>query len=117
MLEADFTGFNTPGEYRLQVKGLGASYPFTIGNGVAALFARTYEMGLYHQRCGFSNELPYTRFHKDACHTAFASVPTPAYVAQYPSVERDAQFAEQRLCPFLQQLDSPMPAGFNDFRQ
>ncbi|HWD18005.1 MAG TPA: glycoside hydrolase family 9 protein, partial [Verrucomicrobiae bacterium] len=76
VLEADFTSFNTPGEYRLQVPGLGASYPFMIDSGVAALFARTYELGLFHQRCGFSNELPYSRFHKDACHTAPAIIPS-----------------------------------------
>ena len=41
-------------------------------------FARTYALGLYHQRCGTDDALPYTRFTHDACHTAPAAVPCPA---------------------------------------
>lgn len=78
VFEADFSNFKTPGEYRLQVPGLGASFPFFIDDGVAAAFARTYALGIYHQRCGTSNELPFTRFLHDACHTAPAEVPTMA---------------------------------------
>lgn len=74
--EADFSSFKTPGEYRLQVPGLGASFPFFIDSGIAAAFARTYALGIYHQRCGTANELPFTRFTHDACHTAPAEVPT-----------------------------------------
>ena len=74
---ADFSGFSTPGEYRLAVPGLGASYPFFIDDGVAAAFARAYALGLYEQRCGTSNTLPFTRFTHAACHTAPASIPMP----------------------------------------
>src|SRR5436190_6750687 len=77
VLEADFSSFTTPGRYRVVVAGLGASLPFSIDDGVAMAFARAYELGLYHQRCGTSNSLPYTRFTHDACHMAPASVPTP----------------------------------------
>ena len=59
------------------VPGLGASLPFLIDDGIAMAFARTYALGLYHQRCGTSNDLPFTRFTHDACHTAPASVPLP----------------------------------------
>jgi hypothetical protein len=76
VLEADFSNFKTPGEYRLQVPGLGASFPFSIDDGIAAAFARTYALGIYHQRCGMANELPFTRFVHDACHIAPAEVPT-----------------------------------------
>ena len=76
VFEADFSSFKTPGEYRLQVPGLGASFPFFIDDGIAAAFARTYALGIYHQRCGTANELPYTRFVHDACHVAPAEVPT-----------------------------------------
>ena len=69
VLQADFGDFKTPGEYRLAVPGLGASFPFFIDDGAAAAFARTYALGLYHQRCGASNALPFTRFAHDACHT------------------------------------------------
>jgi hypothetical protein len=76
VFEADFSAFKTPGEYRLQVPGLGASFPFFIDAGVAAAFARTYALGIYHQRCGAANTMPFTRFTHDACHTAPAAVPT-----------------------------------------
>jgi hypothetical protein len=76
VFEADFSNFKTPGEYRLQIAGLGASFPFFIDDGIAAAFARTYALGLYHQRCGIANELPFTRFAHDACHIAPAEVPT-----------------------------------------
>ncbi|HZV33192.1 MAG TPA: glycoside hydrolase family 9 protein [Verrucomicrobiae bacterium] len=77
VLEADFSTFKTPGEYRLQVPGLGASFPFFISDEVAGAFARTYALGLYHQRCGTSNALPFTRFTHDPCHTAPAEIPVP----------------------------------------
>ncbi len=77
VLEADFSAFTTPGRYRLVVPGLGASFAFAIDDGVAMAFTRAYELGLYHQRCGTSNSLPFTRFTHDACHTAAAGVPLP----------------------------------------
>ena len=77
VLEADFSGFTTPGQYRLLVPGFGASFAFAINDGVAMAFTRAYELGLYHQRCGGRNSLPFTRFTHDACHTAAASVPMP----------------------------------------
>jgi hypothetical protein len=98
--EASFTGLRTPGEYRLVVPGHGASYPFFIHDGVPAAFARTYALGLYHQRCGAPNALPFTRFVHDACHTAPVEVPagsvrrlkgfdeTPPDADQFPYVRR-----------------------------
>jgi len=76
VVEADFSEFRTPGEYRLRVPGLGMSFPFVIDEGTAGAFARTYALGLYHQRCGTALGLPYTRFMHDACHLAAANVPT-----------------------------------------
>lgn len=76
--EADFTAFRTPGEYRLVVPGLGASLPFRIDDGVAMAFARAYALGIYHQRCGGENAMPFTRFVHDECHLAPADVPTSA---------------------------------------
>ncbi len=79
VVEANFSDFKTPGEYRLAVPGLGASLPFFIDEGVAAAFARTYALGLYHQRCGTSNALPFTRFVHGDCHVAPAEVPTAQF--------------------------------------
>jgi hypothetical protein len=78
VMAADFSSFDTPGNYRLRVPGLGASTPFFIGDGAVAAFARTYALGLYHQRCGVGNDLPFTRFVRKACHTAPAQIPTTA---------------------------------------
>ncbi|MEW6160339.1 MAG: glycoside hydrolase family 9 protein, partial [Verrucomicrobiota bacterium] len=77
--EADFTAFTTPGEYRVVVPGLGGSFAFLIDDGTPAAFARTYALGLYHQRCGLKNESPFTRHAHDACHLAPADVPTMSY--------------------------------------
>lgn len=77
--EADFSAFRTPGEYRLSVPGLGVSFPFRIHPGMAAAFARTYALGLYHQRCGAANALPFTRFVHGPCHTAEADIPTTTF--------------------------------------
>ena len=77
VLMADFSIFNTPGEYQLVVPGYGASLPFLINDGIAMDFARAYALGLYGQRCGTNNAMPYTRFTHDACHVAPAQVPVP----------------------------------------
>lgn len=76
--EADFTSFKAPGEYKLVVPGLGASLPFMIDEGIGMNLARTYALGLYHQRCGHSNKMPFTHFTHEACHTEHAQVPLPA---------------------------------------
>jgi hypothetical protein len=76
VLEADFSSFKQSGHYRLAVAGLGESFPFWISDDVAGVFARTYALGIYHQRCGTANDLPFTRFTHGACHTAPAEVPT-----------------------------------------
>jgi hypothetical protein len=83
VLVADFSEFTRPGEYRLRVPGLGESLPFLIDDGIAMGFARTYALGLYGQRCGTANALPFTRFVHDECHTSVAHVP----------VQSDPQFA------------------------
>jgi hypothetical protein len=77
VLEADFSAYKAPGEYQVLIPGLGVSFPFFIDEGVAAAVARTYALGLYHQRCGTSNTLPFTRFTHDVCHEAPASIPSP----------------------------------------
>jgi len=76
VMEADFSDFKTPGQYRLLIPGLGTSFPFFIDEGIAGAFARSYALGLYHQRCGMANEMPFTRFTHAACHLPPAEVPT-----------------------------------------
>ena len=79
--QADFTSFTTPGEYVLQVPGMGVSHRFMIHEGTAAVFARSMIRGLYHQRCGGSNSQPHTRHEHGVCHAAPAEVPTMAHTA------------------------------------
>ncbi len=88
--EANFSDFKTPGEYRIQVPGIGVSFPFRIDDEMAANFARTYALGLYHQRCGAANELPFTRFVHGACHTRPAEVPTRAFKVVNAVLEKEA---------------------------
>ncbi len=76
VLEADFSELKTNGEYRLYVPRFGTSFPFYIDDGIAGAFARTYALGIYHQRCGTNNVLPWTRFVHAVCHAAPAEVPT-----------------------------------------
>jgi glycosyl hydrolase family 9/cellulase-like Ig domain-containing protein/Big-like domain-containing protein/Calx-beta domain-containing protein len=76
--EADFSAFKQPGEYRLVVPGMGASLPFLIDEGIAMGFTRTFALGLYHQRCGGENKLPFTRHEHANCHMAQADVPLPS---------------------------------------
>jgi hypothetical protein len=82
--QADFSSLTTPGEYQLQVAGMGTSLPFLINDGIAMGFARTYALGMYQQRSGMATALPYTRFTHGADHTA---------PAQVPSNDADPQFA------------------------
>ena len=83
VLQADFTELHTPGQYCLEVAGLGRSFSFFIDDGVAGAFARTCALGIYHQRCGTDNALPFTRFTHAACHIAPAEVPTMDHKFQF----------------------------------
>jgi hypothetical protein len=74
---ADFSGLTAPGEYQIQVEGMGTSLPFLINDGIAMAWVRTYALGMYEQRSGMAVGLPYTRFARSADHTAPASVPVP----------------------------------------
>ncbi len=133
VLVADFGEFTTPGEYRLAIEGLGASLPFLIDEGIAMGFARTYALGLYGQRCGCANELPFTRFIHAACHLAPAQVPLPptdpqfaftwskiAGYAALPSPDNPPQVAPPltsaaaQLFPFLQPGPVDVSGGHHD---
>ena len=81
VLEADFSSLKKPGTYQVSIAGLGLSVPFIIHDGVSAALARTYALGLYHQRCGAENALPYSRFAHRVCHIAPAAIPTEEFAA------------------------------------
>jgi hypothetical protein len=73
--QADFSSFQTPGHYRLQVPGMGVSYPFYINDELGGDFARAYALGIYSKRCGTALTLPFTRFIHDICHTNPVQIP------------------------------------------
>jgi hypothetical protein len=109
--EADFSGFKTPGTYRLAVPGMGASFPFRIHEGTMALFARAYALGLYHQRCGTNNSLPFTRFVHDPCHTAPAEVPDLTFKRAQEviaEVSSDAKQDPRHTAPQLKNTDASL---------
>ncbi len=132
VLMADFSDFTLPGEYQLQVAGLGASLPFLVNDGIAMGFARTYALGLYHQRCGSSNALPFTRFTHEGCHHARAQIPvqgdpqfnfTWTTIARYGSeagADNPAQIAPKlineasQLYPFVNQGTVDVSGGHHD---
>lgn len=60
--ELDFSQFNTPGEYRIYIAGIGYSYPFVIGvNGIGRQFFNSM-WGMFQQRSGCTKVSPYTRW-------------------------------------------------------
>jgi len=108
---ADFSALTQPGHYRLLVPGLGASEEFAIDEGEAANWARTVVLGLYHQRCGTSLDLPFTRFTHGVCHTNLAAVPTP----DFPAVEHilagftwDAKKNPRHTAPLLKGVEDSL---------
>lgn len=68
---ADFSAFQTPGTYRLEVEGAGTSAPFAIAANVYnnAFYVATRAM--YAARCDCAVTLIYNghTYHHDACHT------------------------------------------------
>ncbi|MDB6039340.1 MAG: hypothetical protein JWM99_3181, partial [Verrucomicrobiales bacterium] len=109
--EADFSAFQTAGEYVLQVPGMGISLPFLINEGTAAAFARAYALGLYHQRCGTANSLPFTRFEHDACHIAPAEVPDMTFTSvNYQLASESSDYANNPLhtAPQLKDVNSSL---------
>jgi endoglucanase len=60
----DFSGFATPGRYRVVVEGVGCSYPFVIGPDVWRKAFVTQMRGLYHSRSGIELGPPYTNYRK-----------------------------------------------------
>ncbi len=66
--ECEFSSFTRPGEYRVAVDGIGASFPFRLGADVYREAFRTVARGLYHNRSGIALEAPFTAFTRPAPH-------------------------------------------------
>ena len=117
---ADFSDFKTPGEYMIEIPGLGRSAGFRIHDDAVAYAARAYALGIYHQLCGAANELPFTRFTHPACHTAPAEIPTmdPQFEATNKNLKtmEKAQLAnvDASLYPFVRHGKVDVSGGFHD---
>jgi len=66
--ECDFSSFNKPGSYVLAVEGVGASWPFRIGNDVYHDPYYHVTRALYHNRSGIALTKPYTDYERPAPH-------------------------------------------------
>jgi hypothetical protein len=109
--EADFSAFQTPGEYELQVPGMGVSLPFLINEGTTSLYARSFALGLYHQRCGMDNAFPFTRFTHGICHNAPADVPTMDFTFTQTTIaskSRDYADNPRHTAPQLKDINSSL---------
>lgn len=74
-LEADFSTVTASGLYQVEIPSLGRSPVFSIDPRVAVSAARTYALGLFHQRSGVALSWPETRFDRGAGHRAPVEIP------------------------------------------
>jgi endoglucanase len=67
---ADFSPVTAPGDYYLDLPGVGQSYRFRIAPDVYRATWRTVMRGFYAQRCGIAVDMApdYPAYHHDACH-------------------------------------------------
>lgn len=68
VLEMDFSQFNTPGEYYIQIPGVGRSWDFLIGDNAVGRAFYVQMRGLFHQRSGVAKERRYTRWNMKEDH-------------------------------------------------
>ncbi len=73
--QMDFSKFIKSGRYRVQIPGVGVSYPFSIDPKIYNQVFGVLMRGAYHQRCGVALEADFTRHPHPACHLNDAVVP------------------------------------------
>ncbi len=66
--ECEFSSFTKPGQYRVSVDGIGASFPFRLDADVFRQAFQTVARGLYHNRSGIALTSPFTEFTRPAPH-------------------------------------------------
>ncbi len=66
--ECDFSNFNTPGQYKLCVSGIGCSYPFEISCGVLRQAYHAVMRGLYQNRSGIDIDSSFSAGERPAPH-------------------------------------------------
>jgi endoglucanase len=68
VFDCDFSSFNTTGEYKLVVPGIGCSFPFEIKKDVYRQVYKKVAKGLYQQRSGIALKAPYVNTPRPAPH-------------------------------------------------
>lgn len=81
VFELDFSRFGTPGLYRVQVPGVGSSWPFLIGSDAIGEAFYVRMRGMYQKRCGTAKDPQYTHWPDAACHRT-------TYRGNFPPNER-----------------------------
>lgn len=94
VLELDFSGFSTPGNYFFYIAGIGRSEEFLIGDAGMAESFYIHARGLYHKRCGIAKDSRYTAWTAPACHTVVFRGTFPPHDRHYSAggSERDYGF-------------------------
>lgn len=86
--ECDFSSFQTPGKYYLVVKGIGRSFPFTIGEDIYRKPYQTTMRGLFHNRSGIELTKEFTDYVR----------PAPHNVNITPGFARHLRYSSVRAC-------------------
>jgi endoglucanase len=68
VFDCDFSSFNTTGEYKLVVPGIGCSFPFEIKRDVYRQVYKKAAKGLYQHRSGIALKVPYVNTPRPAPH-------------------------------------------------
>lgn len=109
--ELDFSGFTTPGRYRLVVEGVGSSLSFDIGDDVYLHAFKVQAQGIYTQRCGCPIDPKLSGgWERIACHNSGITVST---CLKHASPEH-ADFSKHLLLTDGQPTLLPVAAGHHD---
>jgi endoglucanase len=83
----DFSALKTPGEYVLDIAGVGQSHPFRVGRDIFSRPLRLAMRSFTGQRCGIAVDLgpDFPQYKYDACHTA----PSPYHASAGKTGIRD----------------------------
>lgn len=90
--ELDFSTFQTPGRFFLQIDGIGRSHDFDINGKTIAEAFYIHMKGLYHKRCGIAKERPYTNWTCPACHLDVVRGSFPPDISHYSIGSKDCGY-------------------------
>ena len=83
VLSLDLSELKRPGNYHIEVDGIGRSDTFAVGDSTMAEAFYIHARGLYHQRCGIAKEKPYTNWVMPTCHLTCVRGTFPPNIEHY----------------------------------